>query len=123
MRSHHPLCLVILFCSVGQDVDDLLLSLDEDGSTFLHEAAEYRSAETVKLLLDLLPPHIIDKLLVMRDWQGRTLLRRAAVNKRDDGVLLDMIKYYTSSADRLGELHIELKSPSTHTVIFIVCIL
>ena len=123
MTSHHPLCLVILFCSVGPDVDDLLLSQHGwDGSTFLHKAAEYRSAKTVKLLLDLLPPHIIDKLFVMRDELGRTLLRGAAVNKRDDGVLLDMIKYYTSSADRLGELHIELKYPSTHTVISTVCI-
>ena len=58
----------------------------------------------------------------MRDEGGRTLLHRAAENERDDGVLLDMIKYYTSSADRLGELHIELKSASTHNVIFTVCI-
>ena len=119
MRSHHP--IVILFCSVGLEVDDLLLSQGGlTGSTFLHVAAEYRSAETVKLLLDLLPPHIIDKLLVMRDKKDRTLLHRAAENKIDDYVLLVMIKYYT--ADRLGELHIELKSPSTHTVIFTVCI-
>ena len=58
----------------------------------------------------------------MRNNWGTTLLHRAAKNERDDGVLLDMIKYYTSSADRLGELHIELKYPSTHTVISTVCI-
>jgi hypothetical protein len=75
------------------DARDLLLCIDEHyGSTFLHKAAESRSATGIRSVLYEvgLDTEIIKQIISVKDKYG-TVLHRAAYN--EDGVLLELLRF------------------------------
>ena len=84
------------------DVDELLLSKDKSGRNLLHLAAEYGSAEEMRDLLNLLPPHIVKEMLVMRDNDGTTSLLVAVSANGCHKVLLMLVEFVLDSSNTFG---------------------
>ena len=55
---------------------ELVVVQDDKGETTLHCASESCCTDTVKCLLDFIPPEEIHKTLMVKDLKGRTSIQR-----------------------------------------------
>ena len=76
------------------------------GYIFLHTVAQYRTATQMKVLLSEIPDRIKAKLLMLRDTErGWTVLHRAAVNEKDERVILSILKDVKQSYESKGKCY------------------
>lgn len=100
--SQIPVCLFI------SDVEQMISSRDENGSSILHVSAALGSAAGLRLLLEDLPVDTVREMLEMGSLCNRTPLLHAACNKTDPEViriLLEFIREKFPPPGMCGFLH------------------
>jgi ankyrin repeat protein len=79
---------------LSTELRDLLLCIDDNRYTFVHEASKPRKATAIRSVLYEveLDTEIIDRSISVKDKDGRTVLHRTADNG-DKRVLLKLLKF------------------------------